>query len=499
MRLPVDRLPRAVYTAAAVRSFDSLASSRWRIPSYDLMKRAGQGALQSLRAHWPDARRLLEYCGPGNNGGDGYVLAALARAAGSDVRVVALAPRAEPQGDAAIAQREAQASGVEIRTFDRPYDFAPDLTVDAVLGTGADRPVSGELAAGIAAINESRGPVLALDIPSGLDSERGLPLGGAVRATVTVTFGGLKQGLYLGSACDYVGVIDFCGLDLPAELLATAPLALERLDRADLERALPRRLRSAHKGTSGRLLVIGGGPGMAGAARLATEAALRTGAGLVYVAAHPSSAAAIAAGRAEVICHGVTAASELDGLIALADGIVLGPGLGQTEWARALWTRALECPLPIVVDADALNLLAATPRAREQWLLTPHPAEGGRLLGRETASVQADRLASAREIARRYSAVVVLKGANTLVATPDAPAPVAVCDRGNPGMATAGLGDVLSGVLGALVVQSRDLVLSARAGTLLHAVAGDSAAADGERGMVAGDLMPHLRRWANPL
>jgi NAD(P)H-hydrate epimerase len=153
----------------------------------------------------------------------------------------------------------------------------------------------------------------------------------------------------------------------------------------------------------------------------------------------------------------------------------------------------------MVVDADALNLLAATPRPREKWLLTPHPAEAGRLLGRETASVQADRLTAAREIARRYAAVVVLKGANTLVATPDPPAPAAVCDRGNPGMATAGMGDVLSGVLGALLVQSRDLVLSARAGTLLHAVAGDSAAADGERGTVAGDLMPHLRRWANPL
>jgi NAD(P)H-hydrate epimerase len=499
MRLPEDRLPRAVYTAAAVRGFDSLASTRWQIPTYELMRRAGEGALRSLRARWPAAGRVLVYCGPGNNGGDGYVLALLAKAAGLDARVAALTERTKLSGDAAEAEREASEGGVEIRAFEAGHDdFAAEVTVDALLGTGANRELQGKLAAAVEAINESGVPVLALDIPSGLHAERGLPLGNAVRATATVTFGALKQGLYLGSACDYVGAIDCCGLDLPPEVAAGEPPALVRLGREDLERVVPRRPRSAHKGSSGRLLVIGGGPGMPGAVRLAAEAALRTGAGLVYVAAHPDSAASIAAGRAEVICEAVARADDLDPLLARADGIVLGPGLGRSEWARDLWARALESELPLVADADALNLLAAAPRRRGRWILTPHPAEAGRLLGSDTGTVQRDRLEAVRELARRHSAVVVLKGANTLVAAPEAGAPVAVCDRGNPGMATAGTGDVLSGVLGALLVQSSDLAASARAGTLLHALAGDSAAAEGERGTLAGDLLPHLRRWANP-
>jgi ADP-dependent NAD(P)H-hydrate dehydratase / NAD(P)H-hydrate epimerase len=177
---------------------------------------------------------------------------------------------------------------------------------------------------------------------------------------------------------------------------------------------------------------------------------------------------------------------------------VLGPGLGQTPWARALHERALATDLPLVVDADSLNLLAATPGRRGNWVLTPHPGEAARLLGRSTAAIQQDRNGAVRELVRRYGGAVVLKGANTLVATANADEPPRVCDRGNPGMATGGMGDVLAGVMGSLLVQSRSLTGSVRAAVLLHALAGDSAARDGERGMVASDLFPHLRRWANP-
>jgi NAD(P)H-hydrate epimerase len=499
MHHPEDRRPRAVFAAASVRTFDALATERFRIASFELMRRAGRGALESLRAHWPEARRVLVLCGPGNNGGDGYVLARLAREAGIEARVLAVSPPSQLKGDAAQAAREAEAAGVDVRPFAAHAGaLAADVVVDALLGTGIDRDVTGPVAAAIAAINATAAPVLALDIPSGLHADRGVPLGAAVRAAVTVTFGGLKQGLYLGVACDHVGVLDFCGLDLPDELTALEPPTLLRLDRTDLEAALPRRPRSAHKGTSGRLLVVGGGPGMPGAARLASEAALRTGAGLVYVAAHPASAPAILAGRAEVICHGVSAAADVEPLLALADGVVLGPGLGQSDWARAIWARVLEAELPLVVDADALNLLAAAPRARGRWILTPHPAEAARLLATDTAAVQLDRLGAARELARRFDGMAVLKGANSLVASPASDDPVRVCDRGNPGMATAGMGDVLSGVLGALLVQTRDAATAARSGTLLHALAGDAAAREGERGTLAGDLMPHLRRCANP-
>ncbi len=225
---------------------------------------------------------------------------------------------------------------------------------------------------------------------------------------------------------------------------------------------MPPRPRSAHKGSSGRLLLLGGGPGMSGAIRLASEAALRVGAGLVYVAAHRDSAAAVRAGRPEAIVHSVEAASDLDDLIRLADAAVVGPGLGRSDWAGACLERVLGSGLPLVADADALNLVAAAPVARGQWVITPHPGEAARLLASSVEEVERDRLASVRALADRYGAVAVLKGANTLVASGGGPP--AVCDRGNPGMASGGMGDVLSGVIGGLLVQTRDLPQSARAG-----------------------------------
>jgi NAD(P)H-hydrate epimerase len=253
-------------------------------------------------------------------------------------------------------------------------------------------------------------------------------------------------------------------------------------------------------------LLVGGAPGTAGAIRLAAEAALRVGAGLVYVATDRDSVAVVLAGRAELMCRAVERAEDLDSLLAVADGVVLGPGLGQSEWSRSLWRRVMDSDLPLVVDADGLNLLAELgapaargPGARSDWLLTPHPGEAARLLGSEAGDVQNDRLGTVRALALRYGATAVLKGACTLVAVPEKDGDVRVCDYGNPGMGTAGVGDVLAGVLGGLLVQLRDLPSAARTGVLLHALAGDDAAAeDGERGLVASDLLPAIRRRANP-
>jgi NAD(P)H-hydrate epimerase len=238
---------------------------------------------------------------------------------------------------------------------------------------------------------------------------------------------------------------------------------------------------------------------MPGAIRLAAEAALRVGAGLVYVATHADNVVPVLAGRPEIICKAVGSVQDLEELVRMADGAVLGPGLGQSAWARGLWRCIVESELPLVVDADGLNWLAAEPVDRGRWLLTPHAGEAARLLGSSAGEVQRDRKTAAQALARRFGAIVVLKGPNTLIATPHAVEPTRVCDRGNPGMATAGTGDVLSGTLGALYVQTRDLDVAARAGVLLHALAGDAAAEAGERGTVAGDLLPHLRAWANPL
>jgi hydroxyethylthiazole kinase-like uncharacterized protein yjeF len=503
MNAPTDeRCTTPVFSASQVRELERLATERYGVPSYELMTRAGAAALRVLRSRWPDASAVLVYCGGGNNAGDGYVLARLAHEQGSAVRVLAVAASDRLKGDARRAYEDCVRAGVAIERFARAGTtaaaFVPDVLVDALLGIGADRPLEGELAEAVAAINSTGAPVLALDVPSGLEADTGWPLAHAVRAAVTVTFLGLKQGLYLGAGCDYAGRVELAGLGLPGEAGREIAAPLARLGIEEIERALPRRPRSAHKGTNGRLLLVGGGPSMPGAIRLASEAALRSGAGLVYVATHADSVAAVLAGRPEVIARAVAVAPDLDELVASADAAVLGPGLGRSPWARALMHQVLASDLPLIVDADALNLLAEAPQPRGRWILTPHPGEAARLLGSSIDEVQRDRAAAARAIGARFGAIAVLKGAHTLVALPDAGAPLYVCAAGNPGMATAGMGDVLAGVLGGLAVQTRNLEQSARAGVLLHALAGDAAAAEGERGTLAADLMVQLRRWANP-
>jgi len=494
----LERLPRRVFSTGQVREIEALAIATCGVTSYELMSRAGAAALEVLARRWPSARSLAIVCGAGNNGGDGLVVARLAQAAGYGVRALLVVDAGKLAGTAAQAAADALAAGVVLEPFTAPALGAADVIVDGLLGTGLSRPVTGAFLTAIEAVNASAKPVLALDVPSGLDTDTGWPSAVAVRAAATVTFLGLKQGLFLGAAVDHCGDLEFADLGLPLELAAPFPPALERLTVDDLKRALPRRARSAHKGSCGRLLLVGGGPGMAGAIRLAAEAALRAGAGLVYVATHADSVTSVLAGRPEIICKSAMSARDLEEFIELADAAVLGPGLGRSAWADGLWSRLVAADLPLVVDADGLNRLAAARVERGRWLLTPHPGEAGRLLETTTDAVQRDRRAAVRALAKKYGAHAVLKGPNTLIATPNEREPLAVCDRGNPGMATGGTGDVLAGALGAVLVQTRDLALAARAGVLLHALAGDTAAVDGERGMVAGDLLPHLRAWANP-
>jgi NAD(P)H-hydrate epimerase len=496
----IERLPERVLRTAQVRELERLAIESGGVTDYDLMCRAGAAALRVLAQRWPAARTLAVVCGAGNNAGDGLVVARLARAAGLTVSVLLLVPAENLGGAAALAADACRAAGLELSRFDARTLASADVIVDALLGTGLTRSVGGEFGAAVEAMNAAGAPVLALDVPSGLDADTGWPNPIAVRADATVTFLALKPGLFLGAAPDHCGELEFASLDLPPDFgAASVPAAMRRLTFEDLKRALPRRARSAHKGSSGRLLLIGGGPGMPGAIRLAAEAALRVGAGLVYVATHRDSVAGIAAGRPEIICHSVASGAELDHLLRSVDGVVAGPGLGQSAWAYGLWRQVVEADVPLVLDADGLNLLAREPLARDHWILTPHPGEAARLLPNASVeSVQRDRAAAARSIAKRYRALTVLKGPNTLVAEPSSGEPLFVCDRGNPGMATGGTGDVLAGTLGGLLVQTRNLEQAARAGVLLHALAGDDAAKGGERGTIAGDLLAHLRAWANP-
>jgi len=492
----MSSLPVAVHTAAQVRALDRHAIDDLQIPSYTLMTRAGEAALGALRSCWPSAQRIAVVCGPGNNGGDGYVLARLAREQRLEVVAVGLHEPARLQGDARRAYDDFLAAGGTVGSWHADCLRGMDVIVDAIFGVGLSRPVDGVAAEAIAAINHSDARVLALDIPSGLHADTGEILGDAVRAERTVTFLGLKLGFYLGEGPNCVGVVMFDALELPAQALAYVEATALRIDEPEVAELLPPRRRTAHKGQQGSVLVIGGNIGMPGAARMAGEAALRAGAGLVTIATRNENVAAIVGARPELMCRGVNSAEELTALIARADVLALGPGLGQDEWAQTMFETALAKDRRVVVDADALSLLAQSPRKNAHWILTPHPGEAARLIGKTTAEVQHDRLGAAREIAARYGGTVVLKGAGTLVLS-DEGLP-AICDRGNPGMASAGMGDVLTGVIAGIVAQKAELAAAARVGVLVHALAGDMAARRGERGLLATDLLAYLPTCVNP-
>jgi NAD(P)H-hydrate epimerase len=365
-----------------------------------------------------------------------------------------------------------------------------------MLGTGLDRPLDGNYLHAVETVAAAGVPTVAVDIPTGLNGTSGEVMGAAVTAELTVTFVGLKQGLYLGVGPDYAGEIRFEDLGVPPAVVGHVPPAMRIFSTADLAELLPPRAATAHKGRFGHVLVIGGNYGMGGAARLAGEGALRAGAGLVTVATRPENVATITGNRPELMSRGVSGGEDLAALMARATVVALGPGLGQDDWARSLFEVAVGAEQAKVLDADALNLLAGGPQRREDWILTPHPGEAARLLNQSTAVVQADRLGAVRALAERYGGVALLKGRCTLIC--DAAKLPFVIDRGNPGMASAGMGDVLTGITAGLLAQSpQRAVGSAAAAAFTHAAAGDRAAAAGQRGLIATDLLPFVRPCLN--
>jgi len=489
-------IDKRIYTPANVREMDRVAIQDRGIEGYTLMCRAGAAACVDIRERFPRARQWLVACGAGNNAGDGYVIARLALDAGLDVTTVALTDPQKLHGDAQRAWQDFQGVGGCVVPFNAGLPATADVIIDALLGTGLDRPVGGAYGEAIEAINQASPPVVAIDVPSGLNGETGAVLGCAVSADLTVTFVGLKQGFYLGAGPDHVGTIRFHDLEIPADAVAHIEPTLRRFTAGDLAALLPPRRSTDHKGRFGHVLIVGGNRGMGGAARLAGEAALRSGAGLVSVAMHPD--VAVGAGRPELMARGIDSPAGLDGLLERASVIALGPGLGQDEWSRGLLQRVFTAPQPKVLDADALNLLAAAPTHRDDWILTPHPGEAATLLGRSSADVQGDRLGALRDLNERYGGVTILKGHDSLIGMADE-IPFLI-DRGNPGMATAGMGDVLTGIVAGILAQRPERPqIAAAAAAYAHAVAGDRAAARGQRGLLAGDLFAELRAVLNSL
>jgi NAD(P)H-hydrate epimerase len=485
----------SLYTASQTRELDRIAIEEAGIPGIRLMQRAAEAAFDALLEKWPQPGHIQVLCGTGNNGGDGYLLADMARLRGIPVSILQLGDAAKITGDALLAREQALADGVAVAAF-RPAALSLEgVIVDAMLGTGLGGDVGGAYREAVLAVNGSGLPVLAIDIPSGLCADTGRVLGCAVKADLTVTFIARKRGLYTLDAPDCAGEVRFASLAVPDKVYRRVMPDCFAADLELLLAALPQRPSSAHKGLYGTVLVIGGDYGMAGAASLAAEAALRSGAGLVRVATRPEHVAPIIARRPEIMAVGVESGQALEKWVATADVLVTGPGLGSSAWSEQVLQVAARADKPMVLDADGLNLLATgrlvAQARRDNWLLTPHPGEAGRLLGVGNAEVQADRFAAVRALQRRYGGVVLLKGNGTLVADDSR---LLLSRFGNPGMASGGMGDVLSGVIGALLAQHLAPLEAATLGACLHGAAADIAAQQGQRGLVATDLMAPLRQ-----
>ncbi len=484
-----------LFDTPAARRIDTQATRLLGGDSYLLMQRAGHAAWQYLLDHWPAAQRIVVVCGAGNNGGDGYVLARLALQSGRRVQVVHVhggGPATEPSQRACTAYL---AAGGHVELFVAGLPEA-DLVVDALFGIGFSRPPDDAAKALINAINACGAPVFSLDVPSGVDAQTGAVPSLAVRAAHVLQFIVAHQGLYTGAALEHAQTRALADLELPAAAMHDVVPAAQRWTQVGLAQHLwPRRL-NTHKGQSGHVLCIGGNHGSGGAVMLCAEAALRSGAGLVTVATRAEHVAPLLARCPETMVHALDDSQQLPPLLERAGVVAIGPGLGQGEWGQILWQRALGSGRPLVIDADALNLLAARPVPLQDAVLTPHPGEAARLLGVDIEHIQRDRWGAARALAERFDAVVVLKGAGSIVAAPGAtPRLIAA---GNPGMAVGGMGDLLTGVVAALRAQGLSAFDAASTGALLHGLAGDAAAVAGQRGLLPRDLLPYLRQLANP-
>lgn len=489
-----------LFTSQAVRELDQYLLVREGITAFALMQRAAQAAFSTLLRLWPSAHSLLVVAGTGNNGGDAWLLAQLAKDSGFAVQLYYLGDPKTPEAEE--AKRTALRAGVSAQLFEGTLGEA-DLIVDGLFGIGVTTEVQGAAAQLIAAMNAQGAPIFALDVPSGLHADTGVVLGVAVKAQVTLALVAFKQGLFTLDGPDH------CGECLLADLHASSfyshfsasALCLSSALLTERGYGLVPRKANSHKGLYGHALVVGGDLGMGGALSLAVESCLRSGAGLVSCVTRAEHVPVILMRTPEVMARAARSALEITDLLEQATVLAIGPGLGQGSWAQLLLQAVLSGNKPLVLDADALNLLAQPAWqqsfSEREVVLTPHPAEAARLLGVSTAEVQQDRFAAARALAQKYQAVVVLKGCGSIIAQPQAQT-VALCPAGNAGMSTGGMGDVLTGIVAALMAQGLNAWQAACLAVCVHAEAGDRCAQkNGSRGMLASDLAPYVQEILN--
>lgn len=501
------------YTREAVRNLDFLMVEQGIVEnSYQLMTRAAQELLDFINRKYSRISHISIVCGAGNNAGDGYVLARLAKMQEREpklkVHLISIIDPEDLSGDAKRAYKDWLECDGSIETMAEAHFTATDLIVDALIGTGLNRALEDEWYSAVEIINSSSKPVLAVDIPSGLDANTGAIYGTAVHATNTVTFIGQKMGMYTAQARSYCGKIKFASLGVPDTLYQQVEHTAILMEWANITAKLPRRSPTNHKGDHGHLLIIGGDYGMAGACRIAGEAALRTGSGLVSIATRKENVNAITGTRPELMVHAVDSPDELDPLLKKATAIAIGPGLGTGQWGRALLDKisrfmklqpdSAEPNVHCVIDADALNIMARRNLViqNQDIIYTPHYGEACRLLKytSESPSEDTDLFSMIRTLRGKYYGIFVLKGAGTLISLQH---DTAICPYGNEGMASAGMGDCLTGIIGALLAQNLSVTEAAQVGVCLHAKAGDLAALEGKNGMIVSDLFPKIRQLLN--
>lgn len=504
---------RPIIAPEQMRDLDRRTIEEVGLPGIVLMELASRGVMleieQILGGRVAGARALV-FCGGGNNGGDGFAIARRLLNAGAEVMVYLVAERDRIKGDAKTnldIYEKLGGSTVEVKQnedFNR-LPFA-DVIVDALLGTGIKGGADGLVADAIEAINLHAAPVVSVDIPSGVDGSTGYAHGPAVRADITATFGEIKIGHLISPGIDFAGRISRVDIQIPPKFVMELEVPLFLVEPADVYEMLPDRGMDAHKGDAGKVLVVAGSVGMTGAAELASKATLRSGAGMVKVATAKNAQAILAGSASEVMTIPVADTAEgsiapeaettIDEAREWADVEVIGPGLSlNPETVHWFEEHVKDLPLPTVIDADGLNALAQLPDAlanlNDKIVLTPHLGELARLTGKTSQEIAADRVGTVREYARKWGVTLLLKGVPTLVASPTGP--VYSILAGNPGMASAGMGDVLTGTIAGMMAQGLSAQDAAIAGTTIHGLAGNLAADElGSTGIVAGDVVERL-------
>jgi NAD(P)H-hydrate epimerase len=488
-------MPPALYSVEQTRELDRIIIEECHISASELIDRAASSALDIIKKQWLHVEHISFLCGGGHNGADGICLAIKAKNHGYKVSVYQLANNDTLSGETRKAQQKAIENGISILKF---QDNIPacDLIVDALFGTGLNRPLTGIYKSAVEYCNNTAIPIFALDIPSGLNADTGQRLGTTINATATVSFIGINSGLVTADGPQQCGELFFKDLTTPAAVYNQIHPVAKLLCIDNFSQLLAPRTKNSHKGLFGHSLVLGGDHGMSGAIRLAAEAAARTGSGLTSVATRTEHTAMITQARPELMCHGIETTNDLVPLVSKANAIAIGPGLNQNDWSDSLFKYTIQSSQPLVLDADALNLLSKTKHHSNKWVLTPHPGEAARLLNCSTKDIQANRYDAVKKLQHQYGGVIVLKGAGTLIC--DLQQKVYVSHYGNPGLSTGGTGDVLTGVITSLIAQGNSLIDAACLGVMLHGMAADKAAnLNGERGMLAMDLIPQLHHLVN--